>query len=133
MLENKLVWSLDAMIAYTDGSLHTAGVLQDFGSPRFINIATVADSQAILDIVKEKAFMNFLTTMGYTPTPGTVKATVRDYQFRFMAISTSLGSVHVAGSNKALGATVQSDNLSAILVVLHADTYFNAMLTQLAS
>ena len=141
MIDNATVWSLDVLVSYKDGTSQSGAIMQDFGAPRYINITQESDFFAFLDIAKEPAFLQFLTALGYTPSGGTPPTDINDYQFRFMAITTS-GGIHVAGSNKELAGsqipqaanlTIQSDDLPVITSILLADPNFNSIFSALAA
>jgi hypothetical protein len=120
-MENITVWSLTARVAYKNETTKEVAVLKDFGPSRIVN---TEDLQALGDIRREPAFKAFLTTMGYVPLTGTPPTTIKDFEFRFVAITTSGQSIHVAGSNKEMSPHIESDNLTATMALLNADDDF---------
>ena len=133
MIENNLVWSLDVLVAYTNGTTQSGTILQDFGTPRYINITSEQDFLTFIDVVNEPAFAQFMTALGYSVTPASNPNYIADYQFGFSALSANGGTIHIAGSSKDLAANILSDNLPAITTILHADPNFNAIFTALAA
>ena len=126
-----IVWSLTARVAYKDGATREVAVLKDFGPSRIVNNE---DYQALTDIVNAPSFTRFLATLGYIAGVGgmvTVPTTIKDYEFRFMAIVTSGQSTHVAGSNKDLSPVIQSDDLSTTLALLESDNDFVSLMNKL--
>ena len=120
-MDNITVWSLTARVAYLNQTTKEVAFLKDFGPSRIVN-NDAASIQALVDIKHTPTYKQFITAMGYTPSVGTPPATIGDFEFRFVCITTSGQTVHVAGSNKEMQPTIQSDNLSATLALLNADS-----------
>jgi len=128
MIENSLVWSLTVRVSYTDNTVREITIMRNFGISRSVS---VSDFLALFDIRRSPAFKQFMITMGYPVTSGSLPTNVNDYEFRFMGLATSGNSIYVAGGNKQMAATVESNDLTATLALLNADPYFVSLFTGL--
>lgn len=132
MVENKTIWSLTVRTTYRDGSTRESAYIRDFGTPRFVSLQSLADTVVWMDIRKTPIFKQFLAAAGLVVGAGTPPATVNDYEFRFMAMTTN-GGIHVVGTNKQLTPGGVGEGVAAVYAALQADVPFYTFMNFLAA
>ncbi len=123
-----LVWSLTVELAYEGIPVVHVGVVSDSGGQRF-----TAGTQEDLENATALPELNqFLQSIGYgSSSPVNPPANLNDYAFRFQSVAA--GSVLVLGGNKANGAQVLTNDQTAAMVQLNADSGFTKFMDTIST